>query len=255
MGLFLSSSRPADEEPNVDLPLEFDPDTVHVAQKIDLPLDPDDNRYVQSFLLEEKGAYVEFFKKYGFVVVRDVLTGDECKQSIDDIWTYLETGAYNRWAKESANLDEPEAGQSDSGIKRNDPNTWNKSWPRMSHAGILGYLPVFTKRALLNRQNPRVYEVFSNVMGRQELLVSHDRYGMFRPVFNSAGAAVNPQWKTSYSLHWDVNPWRFTLDGDKLRAAQNELREKVAQLTYSDPDHFIDENGDTRTYHEGYIGT
>lgn len=247
MGLF--ASRPA-EEPT-ELPPEFDPETVHVAPKIDIPLDAEDSRYVRSFRLEERDAYLQFFKEYGFVVVRDVLSTDECKQSVDDLWTFLETGTYKRWDQD----DEGDTKPPSSSIKRNDPNTWNADWPRMAHAGILGFLPIFTKRALLNRQNPRVYEVFRSVMGRDKLMVSHDRYGMFRPVCNASGDAVNLQWKTSYSLHWDVNPWRFTQDDEQLRAARHEISAKKALLTYSNPDHFIDENGETGTDRDGYVGT
>ena len=32
---------------------------------------------------------------------------------------------------------------------------------------IVGLPPVFTKQALLNRQNPKIYEVFSNILGEK----------------------------------------------------------------------------------------
>ena len=75
----------------------------------------------------------------------------------------------------------------DPGIKRDNPSTWTKGWPPMQKSGlvyispgivvhidsdlrghrILGVLPVFTKRAQDNRQNPRVYEVFANILGEK----------------------------------------------------------------------------------------
>ena len=37
-------------------------------------------------------------------------------------------------------------------------------------------------------------------------MVSHDRYGMFRPVMaQGSDEPVNERWKTSFSLHWDVS--------------------------------------------------
>jgi hypothetical protein len=38
---------------------------------------------------EEGYKYKEFFKKFGFVVVRDILTKEECEDTINDIWNIL----------------------------------------------------------------------------------------------------------------------------------------------------------------------
>ena len=50
----------------------------------------EDSRYYQSFSVHEREAYKTFFEKTGFVVIDDVLTQDECKESIEEIWRYLE---------------------------------------------------------------------------------------------------------------------------------------------------------------------
>ena len=85
---------------------------------------------------------------------------------------------------------------------------------------IIGSLPVFTKRAQDNRQNPKVYEVFSNILGEkvstctctiatmhwlvmQELMVNQDRYGLFRPTIEDDGT-IHDEWKTVRNVHLDV---------------------------------------------------
>ena len=37
---------------------------------------------------------LQFFEDYGFVVIRDVLTEEECEATIDEMWTYIETRAF-----------------------------------------------------------------------------------------------------------------------------------------------------------------
>ena len=37
---------------------------------------------------------LQFFEDYGFVVIRDVLTREECEATIDEMWTYIETRAF-----------------------------------------------------------------------------------------------------------------------------------------------------------------
>lgn len=69
--------------------------------------------------------YIQFFEEYGFVVVRDVLNEAECRASIDDIWTYIETRAFMKhpmFDKEHT-------------IKRDSPSTWDNGWPSMAAQG------------------------------------------------------------------------------------------------------------------------
>lgn len=58
-----------------------------------VPHDPDDNRYVISFdaknsLTDGNAAY--FFEEYGFVVIRNVFTIEECKNTRDAMWSIVE---------------------------------------------------------------------------------------------------------------------------------------------------------------------
>ena len=56
------------------------------------------------------------------MVIRDVLSKEECKATVDEIWEYIETGAF-RGKPVSV------------GIKRDDPKTWSDSWPSMQAEG------------------------------------------------------------------------------------------------------------------------
>ena len=65
----------------------------------------DDEGYVQSFDVENEAAIKEFFDEYGFVVVRDVFTAEECATTVDDIWEVVQEKAGKH-------------------IKREDPSSW-----------------------------------------------------------------------------------------------------------------------------------
>lgn len=65
------------------------------------------NGLAVSFDIKQEAEIQEFFNKYGFVVVRDVLTPKDCKATVGDIFSILEDGT---------------------GFKRDDITTWSK-WP------------------------------------------------------------------------------------------------------------------------------
>lgn len=150
------------------------------------PLDP--SGFVESFATSEVDKYLRFFDEYGFVIIRDVLTADECRATVDEVWRDVE---------KSSSSEEP--------IKRDDPSSWgNDRWPQMQKLGIIGSLPCVGKEAIKNRQNPQVYEVFRNILKSEHMVVTFDRYGMLRP------AKDHPERKTVRDwIHWDLNPWSF----------------------------------------------
>ena len=55
-------------------------------------------------------------------MIRDVLSKDECEATIDEIWSYIETGAFR-------------GRPSSVGIKHDDPSTWNDGWPSLKEEG------------------------------------------------------------------------------------------------------------------------
>ncbi len=62
----------------------------------DLPkLTRDADGFVQSFDPDQVDEYMNFFEQYGFVVVNNVLSGDQVNATVDEIWTELEKTAKN----------------------------------------------------------------------------------------------------------------------------------------------------------------
>ncbi|KAM9984928.1 hypothetical protein ACTFIY_009360 [Dictyostelium cf. discoideum] len=129
--------------------------------------------YITSFSVEQQTEYTEFFNKFGFVVIRDVLNKSECQKTIDDIWNYIESF---KWASYHDSMKSEEKT-----IKRNDPKTWEGIWPNLSQEGIVGYPPVFSETTIANRSNPKIYSIYSTLLNRKDLYINHDRFGFFRP--------------------------------------------------------------------------
>jgi hypothetical protein len=86
----------------------------------------DSEGYVQSFSLNEKEEYLKFFGKYGFVIVRDVISDECAKQSIEDIWDIVELQKC---------FDE-EDGHVRNIVSRDDISTW-EYWPGLRDLGLL----------------------------------------------------------------------------------------------------------------------
>jgi hypothetical protein len=152
------------------------------------------------------------------------LTQQECDDTIQDIWAYLKP----------------------KGISREDPSTW-ESWNQtgLASEGIVGHDPIFRNRAILNRQNPKLYKVYSELYGRPDLLVNHDRYGLFRPtrsvpIKKKGGGVKNCKkelWKTWANLHLDMNPVQYVEEKDSAWQVK-----KLNELQYKRTQDFIVEN-------------
>ncbi|TMW57450.1 hypothetical protein Poli38472_003375 [Pythium oligandrum] len=169
-------------------------------------------RFVRGYRVDQVDEYVEAFNRDGYVVIEDVLTADDCAQSIDEVWTYLEK---------------------DGLVKRDDETTWgNENWPSevCRNGGFMGRFPYWKRmkkldatwvnrqpQAWRNRQNPEVYRVFRNVMNARRLWVSIDRYGVMRPArlrhqeeTQENAEALREEWQTKKEwLHWDLSPFHL----------------------------------------------
>ena len=69
--------------------------------------------------------------------------------------------------------------------------------------GIVCDNSLWTRQILLNRQISALHTAFATILGTKDLLVNHDRYGMFRP------AKEHPDRETMTNLHLDMNPWTY----------------------------------------------
>lgn len=185
----------------------------------------DSEGYVISFSPSQLNEAKDFFSEYGFMVIRDALSPKQCEDSINDIWEYVEK---EKW--------KPSLAPRNFGVKRDDISTWNfeKGWPSaLSSEGILAGPPVFTKQALLNRMNLVLYDIGKLFYESDDVIVSHDRYGLFRSVIDEKTKEKYVKFMTDYNVHIDMNPWSF-FDPSKLG-------NKEYSCNYSRNDDFVQE--------------
>ena len=176
---------------------------------------------------DDDAAAMVFFRRYGFVVYRDVLSKDECASTRAEIWNHLERVQFP-----------PTPGASRC-LSRHDRTTWDL----MDNVATYGLAPdpaVFTRQLVRNRQNPRVLACLAAVLRREtiydsptastsehscvpseltpaclrEVIVSQDRWCVYRPTVNvpvgsGDGTTDKPEWRTRPNVHLDLHPWNF----------------------------------------------
>jgi hypothetical protein len=184
----------------------------------------DEEGFCQSFTVDQPSEYMSFFNTYGFVVIRNILSSDQCTNSINEIWQFIESRNWRPFQSQT--------------VSRHNPETWRDTiFPVSSDLlGILGGEEGETSiyegpMAWKTRQNENLYKVFSTIYQQKNLWVSVDRIGLMRPTVNvplgnlpvqNCRISVEntppglprqdfPEWKTrSLWLHWDLNPWIWT---------------------------------------------
>ena len=135
----------------------------------------------------------DYLTEHGFVVIRQVLSDQECRQALDLLWDGLE-----------------ELG---SGIDRHDVNTWtNDRWPGQGQtgSGLTGvrgdYGFTHCPAAWFVRGVPAVKESFSAMWGTDDLFTSLDGLAVTRPW------GIETEWRPTQAFHWDrgfTRPERF----------------------------------------------
>ena len=129
---------------------------------------------------------IAHWRRYGFVVFRDVLTREECAATRDEIWDYLEATHRHRGAA----------------LSRDDANTWHAL--SSDTYGLAPEPSVFTPRCVMNRQNPKVIACLAAALSSfpdgdagdgggddadaarvsvspRDVIVSQDRWCLYRP--------------------------------------------------------------------------
>uniref|UniRef100_A0A7S4HMF7 Uncharacterized protein n=1 Tax=Vannella robusta TaxID=1487602 RepID=A0A7S4HMF7_9EUKA len=157
-------------------------------------VDKDDSRFFKSFRMDEEEEYRKFLDVCGFVVIRDVVSREDCDKTVDKIWELLSEITGNR-------------------VQRDDPNTW-EDWPTQK-TGILGVPIASDAMAWKNRQSKNIKNIFNNIYNEDDLLVSVDRYNIMRPTkninFGANDVKDRDDWKGLASwFHWDLNPWHWS---------------------------------------------
>ncbi|CAF3524305.1 unnamed protein product [Rotaria socialis] len=192
------------------------------TEKFQPPTVPRDSEgFVKSFNLSsydcpEADDACAFFDQYGFVVIANVFTPEQCAETISDIWNVVES-----FAEQSI---------------RNNENLWDaQRWRRTGYeqVGLVGNASLWTRQIILNRQTPALHTAFAAVLGTRKLLTNHDRYALFRP------AQMHSERGTVTNLHLDMNPWIYLQDTD------NSYQISVlSRLSYKRDNDWITENNE-----------
>ena len=166
----------------------------------------DEDGFTVSFVLssgdlkqdtEEEARARVFFDQFGFVVFRDVIDSSSCENSQQEIWKFLE--------------------KKHAGFQRSLPETYHNLSSQTY--GLASEPAIFSTQIVRNRSNAKVLEAFRLLLEDEDILVSHDRWCVYRPTRNilfKGGHRDMKQWKTKENLHLDLNPWTYFSDAMPL---------------------------------------
>jgi hypothetical protein len=116
-------------------------------------------------------ADIRFFKESGYLIVPRTVPQENVDAVIDAIWAFLR-------------------------VSPDDPESW---YAKPFRGG--GMVELYQHPAMWNnRQYPRVYEAFRQILGTQRLWVSTDRVNMKPPI-----SANHPEFEDKGFIHWDAD--------------------------------------------------
>ena len=168
---------------------------------------------VYEFNLQHSNQILDHFNRNGYVIIKDVLTKDECTQTTSEIQEVLQ--------------------QKVPGFSFQDQESYPLLNNHLTNYGLPGKVPIFTPQMIKNRINPNIHQAFKLLyQDDKPLLVNHDRFAFYRPTLE------HPEWKTPYTypnLHLDMDP-KMYLENSRL------VKQKRLELDYSNPRSFITEN-------------
>jgi hypothetical protein len=112
-----------------------------------------------------------FFQENGYLRVRNVAPKENCDAVIEMIWDFL-------------------------GLDRDNPEDWYRDpLPKG------GMIEIYQHQAMWdNRQNPKLYQVFAELIGTEKLWVTMDRVNMKPPRH-----PAHPEYDHKGFTHWDVD--------------------------------------------------
>jgi Phytanoyl-CoA dioxygenase (PhyH) len=141
----------------------------------------------------------------GVVAVRDVLSAEQCERTLADM--------HALWREQCPSH------------LRDDLSTYS-AWPKrgLQRYGLLQCEPVFRAQALRNRQTPALLTLGRALLNCEQVLCSHDRYGLMRPTL-----PAQPEWSTHRNLHLDLDPWLYHAE---YAGAEESVRDRLNALRY-----------------------
>jgi hypothetical protein len=118
-----------------------------------------------------------FFAQNGYLILRNAVPQKNCNAVIDAIWEFL-------------------------GMDRHNPDDWYRDPLRTN-----GMVEMYQHQALWdNRQHPRVYSAFAELLGTERLWVSIDRVCMKPP-----GHPAHPEFDNKGFIHWDADTTKLPI--------------------------------------------
>lgn len=162
-------------------------------------------QFTKAFVINETKEMNMFFREHGFVIIKNILSIDECDRTEKEI---MELMKFNK--------------------KR--PSTYKK-WisSGKENEGLVCRKPLFTNQTINNRQNENVYNVFSGLLNSADIQVSHESCYFLRPTkhikFENNQIKSVREWKTKKIIRMDV-------DVDKCYAEPNNLASILKNLSY-----------------------
>jgi hypothetical protein len=153
---------------------------------------------MKSFNITEKFEISIFFKEYGYVIIDDVLSKEDCVKTEKEIFRI-----YN--------------------VDKNKPSTYDN----IKNA-TLSSNSIFSPQMLNNRQNKKIYDIFSMLLKETNLSVCHDTCYFLRPTknikFENNKILTIDKWRT---------PRKIILDNDPLHNT------KIDNLNYMNNNNFL----------------
>lgn len=120
-------------------------------------------------------AALQYFEKLGFVIYKSVLSFEEIAIAKDAFWDFIDSATNGQ-------------------VSRHDALTWHEKWPSQADTGILSSEGIGQSAFLWYlRTRPNVLRVYTDLWGlasSEELIVSFDGAGAFRP------PSVESTWRT-----------------------------------------------------------
>lgn len=138
----------------------------------------------------------DFFHANGYLLVKNVVPKENCERLVETIWEFT-------------------------GQQPDDPESWYRPaagmdslWKHQS----AGMIPLYQHQTMWdNRQHPRLYQAFAELMQVNELWVSIDRVNMKPPRRDDF-----TQFNTGF-IHWDTNTSNLTFPLSRPRPVQGVL--------------------------------
>jgi hypothetical protein len=138
----------------------------------------------------------QFFQQNGYVVIKNAVPKQNCQNVVNAIWGFMGKSPDNKdeWYTPPFGMDE----------------LWNDQQR--------GMIPLFHHQSMWdNRQNPKVYEAFAELLGEEKLWVTVDRVNMKPPKRDD-----KPELNASF-IHWDADTTHLTFPLPQPRPLQGVL--------------------------------